>query len=420
MKTSNLPPLWRQAPPAVLLYLAGIFAMGFTIDGGVYSVLQNLYLLRLGYGPEFVGAFNSAGLFVFALLSLPIGTIRRWSSRRLLLIGLLVTFSGMVAVPLALWAPPTWRTALLLGGRILSLAGLSFFFVHSAPFLMGITSGDWQNRSLAWQSAVLSTAGFAGGLTGGYMPGWIAAATGLPLDDPTPYQYPLLLASGLFLLAFFAIWRTPEPVIEAIAPGSAPLEGENEPSGGSWVGPIWLLLLLISVARILQTTAPGAIFTFTNVYLDDGLRVSTDKIGIATAVGRLASVPMSLLAPRMLDRWGSFRMVIAVSLLSVVAALPLALPTGWEMASLGYVLASGAGPLRYLTFLVFSFSLVPPERRALISGAGEMAIGLGFALMAFAGGFLIAGFGYGVLFGVSLATTLLGTALFWLIFRRYR
>ena len=32
--------------------------LGFTIDGGIYSVLLNLYILRLNFGPEFVGLVN--------------------------------------------------------------------------------------------------------------------------------------------------------------------------------------------------------------------------------------------------------------------------------------------------------------------------------------------------------------------------
>jgi predicted MFS family arabinose efflux permease len=64
--------------------------------------------------------------------------------------------------------------------------------------------------------------------------------------------------------------------------------------------------------------------------------------------------------------------------------------------------------------------MVPPQRRALVSGAGEMAIGLGFGLMAFIGGYLIKAYGYNIFFGISLAVALVGTFLFWWIFRRFR
>jgi len=409
----------KQAPPAVWFYLVGVFAMGFTIDGGIYSVLQNLYLLRLGYGPEFIGVYNSAGLFVFAMLSLPIGSIRRWSSRRLLLTGLSFVWIGMLAIPMSQWVAEPWQRASLLSGRIVSLVGLSFFFVHSAPFLMGITKGEWQNRSLAWQSAVLSIAGFAGGLLAGYLPGWIASAAGMSLSDPSPYQYPLFLAAVLLLTSFLAIRKTPEPEAR-IASGVGGKATDQELETSSWAGPIWLFVLMIAVVRILQVASPGALIAFGNVYFDDGLGIATDKIGLVTAAGRLASVPIALLTPRLLARWGGFRVVIMISLLSAAASLPIVLTDSWELGGLGYVLASAAGPLRYLSFLVFSLSLVSPERRPLISGAGEMSIGFGFALMALVGGFIIASYGYNVLFGVSLVLTLIGAGLYWLIFRSLR
>jgi MFS family permease len=416
MIAASIPARLRQAPPAIWIYLVGIFAMGFTMDGGIASVLQNLYLLRLGSGPEFIGLFNSSGLFVFALISLPIGSIRRTSSRRLLLIGLSLIWLGMLAIPLAHWAPLSWQSAGLLGGRIIALIGLSFFFVHSAPFLMGITTGEWQNRSLSWQTAVLAIAGFAGGLLGGYLPGWISMASGIALSRPEPYQYPLFLASLILLIAFVAIGRMPEPKPETTMPRGAS-EKHQDLATTSWTGPIWLFVLMISVVRILQVASPGAMVSFANVYFDDGLGISTDKIGLLTAVGRLASVPVALLTPVLLTHWGGFRVVILISLGSAAASLPMVVSDNWQLAGLGYILASAAAPLRYLSFLVYSLSLVSPERRAFISGAGEMSIGFGFAFMALAGGFLISGYGYQLFFGVSLVLSVLGALLYWIVFR---
>ena len=56
---------------------------------GVYLVLFNLYLVRLGYGPEFIGLANAAGLLVYGVSSLAGGEIgRRWGSRRGMIAGL--------------------------------------------------------------------------------------------------------------------------------------------------------------------------------------------------------------------------------------------------------------------------------------------------------------------------------------------
>ena len=65
-------------------------------------------------------------------------------------------------------------------------------------------------------------------------------------------------------------------------------------------------------------------------------------------------------------------------------------------------------------------SLVPERQRSLMSGVGEMAIGAGFALSTFIGGYLIAWYGYRELFLFGAAGTATGTILFWIIFRNWR
>ena len=63
------------------LYLAGVALQG--PGWGIFSVLFNLYLLRLGYGPRFVGLVSGAAMLTLALGSLPAGALgRRWGSRR--------------------------------------------------------------------------------------------------------------------------------------------------------------------------------------------------------------------------------------------------------------------------------------------------------------------------------------------------
>lgn len=69
------------------LYLVTAGLIGFTIFGGIYTTLLNLYLLRLGYGPEFIGLVNAVGLFGLAIFSLPAGMLGdRWGVRRMMIL----------------------------------------------------------------------------------------------------------------------------------------------------------------------------------------------------------------------------------------------------------------------------------------------------------------------------------------------
>src|SRR5215210_5940548 len=93
---------FRSLNPTIALYFVTIAVIGFAIDGGIYAVLLNLFLVRLGYGPELIGLVNSAGTLTFALSSLPAGMLgERWGSRRMMLVGLGLLLAGCVLFPLA-------------------------------------------------------------------------------------------------------------------------------------------------------------------------------------------------------------------------------------------------------------------------------------------------------------------------------
>ena len=84
----------------VWLYLITWALIGFSYSG-IFLVVFNLYLLRLGYGPEFVGLVNGVGLFAMALSSLPAGVLgKRWGSRRMMILGMsLMTIGFWSDVP---------------------------------------------------------------------------------------------------------------------------------------------------------------------------------------------------------------------------------------------------------------------------------------------------------------------------------
>ncbi|HIG55535.1 MAG TPA: hypothetical protein EYQ18_16475, partial [Candidatus Handelsmanbacteria bacterium] len=60
----------------VRLFLVSVLVSGVCYMG-LYFLLINLYLLRLGYGLEFIGVFVSTGAFSFAISSLPAGIAGR-------------------------------------------------------------------------------------------------------------------------------------------------------------------------------------------------------------------------------------------------------------------------------------------------------------------------------------------------------
>jgi MFS family permease len=122
----------RRFSRDVCLYLITAALIGFTIFGGIYTVLLNLYLVRLGYGPSFVGLVNAAGPLAMAIFCLPAGAFGgRWGSRRAMIAGLSLSIPGFGLLPLAEYIPPLAQAGWLLTTYI------SLFFIGAGLTAIG-------------------------------------------------------------------------------------------------------------------------------------------------------------------------------------------------------------------------------------------------------------------------------------------
>ncbi len=402
----------RQLTPDLRRYYLAVSLLGFAVDGGVYAVLLNLFLARLGYGPEVIGLVNAAGMVVFALASLPAGIFgERWGSKRIMLWGLGLLMVGGVLLPLADLLPAAARLPWLITMIICLYLGLALAFVNTAPMLLGLVATDQRNQAYATQTALLGLASFLGSLLGGLLPTLVSVLTSVALDQPMPYRYGLIVAGVAVIPALLALARIQPgavremPALPAGAPGTR--------AATSILG----LLSLIALVRVLQVAGLAVTSTFINLYLDAELRVSTAQIGVLLALGRLVSVPAVLTTAALSARFGNRNVVIGASLATAVGMLPLALIPHWGPAWLSLMIVSGLSGVRYAASMVYFLDLVPLNKRATTAGVTEMAAGICFTALTFGGGYIITLLGYRALFLLGAALSALSALVFWALFR---
>lgn len=390
----------------IVLLLSAV--MGLSIDGGVYSVIFNLYLLRLNFGPEFVGQINSVANLTFALGSLAAGWLgMRYGNRRVMIAGMGIAVVGALALPLGELAPSATRAVWLTTTLLLAYLGLALYFVNSGPFLIRVTPVNARGAIFAVQSAISGLASFAGGLLGGMLPALFAFWMGVSMMHPGPYRMPLLLVGALTAGALLLVLQTREPETDEAEPESL----EAKP-GAPRPRSAYPLIFFMSVVRFLQVAGVGAAVIFFNVYMDAELRVATPIIGLVAATARLLAVPAALLGPTLARRVGYGEAAMLGSLGAALSLLPLALIPNPAAAGLGFIGLLAFTAIRYPTFYVYIMERTPPRLRATMTGAGEMAAGFSFALISLLGGFIIVQFGYAAAFLLSAIVTLAGTALF--------
>ena len=172
--------------------------VGFTIFGGIETVILNLYLLRLGYGSKFIGWVNATGALTNTLVALPLGLLGlRVSRRSMMMIGMLLMVSGIGALPFAEFLPGHMVRPWLLVTRGISYLGMGVFQIGGTPFLIGATRPEERNHAYAFHTAIGPLAGLAGGLVGGLLPSVFAGLSHASLSDSSPYRQTPLDGSAL-------------------------------------------------------------------------------------------------------------------------------------------------------------------------------------------------------------------------------
>jgi MFS family permease len=390
------------------LFLVTAALVGFAWDG-IRAVLLNLYLLRLGYGPEFVGLVNSVGSFAFALLCLPAGTLgTRWGSRRAMIAGMATLTFGFWLLPLVEYLPGAWHSTWLLAVSVLTYLGFALFLVNGLPFMMGATGPVERDHAFSFHIALAPLAAFIGSLVAGALPGLFGSLLGTSLDDPAAYRFPLWLAASFLVPGVLALVRTRSVEEPQVPEDTASASASKLPYG---------LLAAIGLIMAFRFGGRGAVMTFFNVYLDNGLGVSTTLIGTLSGLGQLLSIPAALVAPLLMARWGKPHTISFGMAGMVLCLVPLAIIPHWAAAGLGMASSSALFSLTVGPIRVFSQELVAPRWRATMASAFMMGAGLAFSAVSLAGGYAIERFGYQTLFLFATGLIAAGTLLFTYYFR---
>ena len=390
----------------VWLVVAANAVLGFSYVG-IYAVLFNLYLLRLGYGTEFIGQVNATGRLGFALFGLPAGIFaHRLGIRRLLIAGEILMTLGLICLPLGELLPAPLHSLWLRITYLLAWGGAALYFVNLSPFLMAVTPPSERNHVFSAVAALGPLSAFTGSLVGGALPGLLARFLPVTCESSAPYQYSLVIAGALFILALPALLAT-----RAVHGGEhAESDDRTRPAPVHLFAATALVVLLVH-------TGYGTALTFSNVYLDDGLHVPTHVVGILAAIGQLASVPAAAAMPGAVARWGHQRSYLLGGLAAGGSLVLVGLLPHWSFAGLGFVSMMACGALTGPIFTVYSQGIVRARWRPAMSGTAFMTSGLSWALAALFSGYIIAGFGYRVLFTLAGATTAAGAVVFALYYR---
>ena len=372
----------------LLIAISGIFGVSFF---GITMLLRVLYLLRLGYGPQFVGLFNAVGSLGFMAMSLPGGALGgRFGVRRTMLAGAVITVLGLVLMPLAEFFPAPVQGPWLITWRVGASMGWSVLSVNLVPLLIAVTRPESRNKACSMNSAARGMGALIGSLVGGMLPSLFAHVAGQTLGDPGPYRWGMWVGAAISLIALVPVALCRD---ENLAP-------PGRQSGSARA--ILSLPVVLLIAHAYVSHAGWAICqAFGSAYMDTELLLPASSIGLIVSAGQCAGILAALLTPRLASRVGN-RWVLTITTLGMaISMVPLGLVRHWSavvLAQLGIVALSAVW---MPSLQVYQMELVQPQHRPLVYGVASMAMSLSFTTVNLGGGYLIRVAGYRPLFLVG-------------------
>jgi MFS family permease len=352
----------------------------FGLGTGIFDVLFNLHLLKMGFTSNQIGTLFLVILIVMAAGAIPTGIIADRLGRRWFLIGGSLVFGlTMLVLP---FVSTFASMAMLLA--VNAIGGI-MMMTNESPTIAGEVESDSKTGLFSAIFGTYLITSASGALVAGFLP------RVLPTGALSEYQYPLVIAGVLTTLIGVTRWLIrfkPESV-------KPPRESRRtilvpRPAMLS----VGLIALLVGGSAVLA-------MRLLNVVLAQRYGMTAAQIGIITVVEQGVSFLGVSIAPFVTKRFPE-RLSASVAL---AATFPLHVLCGFA-PTIGLFLAPflGRQTLHYFQMPLLdsiAMSSVAPAERATMSSYRQVGFFLGSAILAKVDGALLANGRYGTAFTVS-------------------
>jgi MFS family permease len=317
----------RQFEPNARLFF--VFGVPYFSGMGLFGLLYNLYLVRLGHAEDFIGLLAAMTPLSSGLLAVPIGVWSDRLGRKPFLLGAAI----LLAISQAGMCLTTDRTLLLCLGL---LGGLSpaMVFVNHVPFLAENCRPEHRGTLISLGFTIQILTRMAVSLVGGALPGLFALLLGVSAVDPAAYRGALLLGAAITALSLFPALRmreSPAGVQERPDRPGHPHPSSEHPNTRTpeplntrthehlntrtpeRLNP-WPLLLTLATVSAFRGLSMGMSFPFFNVFLSERFGAPAEVIGTIFFASQVASMPSAVLSSRLPHRFGAIPSLVALRL----------------------------------------------------------------------------------------------------------
>jgi MFS family permease len=361
------------------LFLGYIFLISLSL--GIYDVIFNLYILRLGFREDFLGLMLSLVSISTGLFSIPAATFcdRVGRKNTLLLSCLLLLISFAILYT-------TTSTLLLALFSILYGVSSSLKIVTAATFMVE-NSTSYERMHLFSMYYLLYTIGvMLGNLAGGALPQVFIYVLDIDPAGPGAYQLSLYASLAAVLVSLLPLvfitnknTKNHTCLIESPALFSTLFSTLRS-------GTIRKLVLVNGIIGI----GWGLILPYFNVYFDVVLGASSKQIGFIFSVSQLVMMFALMFVPILTEGLGKVKVISLVQLASIPFLLLFTSTSVLTVAAFGYIMRTATMNMANPIMSNFNMEIVSEGQRATVNSLVWMSCYTFVGLSTYAGGLIMA------------------------------
>ncbi len=385
------------------LFLGYVFLISLSL--GIYEVIFNLYILRLGFREDFLGLMLSLVSISTGLFAIPAAMFCDRAGRKntLLLSCLLLLFSFAVLYT-------TTSTFLLVFFSILYGVSSSLKIVTASTFMVE-NSTSYERMHLFSMYYLLYTIGvMIGNFAGGFLPQTFTSSLKIDPTGPMAYQLSLYASLAAVLISLLPLIFLKNK--KTVLPGKSDLFSTlSSTLRSKTIQKLVLVNGLIGMGW-------GLALPYFNVYFDIVLGASSRQIGFIFSLSQVVMMFTLLLVPILTEWLGKVKVVAMVQLSSIPFLLLFTSTSVLTIAAFGYIMRSAIMNMSNPILSNFNMEVVSEEQRATVNSLIWMSCYTCVGLSTYAGGLMMAHNYYSLPFLLTCVLYVIATVLYYLFFEK--
>lgn len=385
------------------LFLGYIFLISLSL--GIYEVIFNLYILRLGFREDFLGLMLSLVSISTGLFAIPAAMFcdRAGKKNTLLLSCLLLLFSFAILYT-------TTSTILLAFFSILYGVSSSLKIVTASTFMVE-NSTNYERMHLFSMYYLLYTIGvMIGNFAGGTLPQSFTSFLDIDPTGPMAYQLSLYTSLAAVLISLL-------PLI-FIKNKKPDLTGKP-----ALFSTLFSTLRSGTIRKLIMVNGLigmgwGLALPYFNVYFDIVLGTSSRQIGLIFSLSQVVMMFTLLFVPVLTEWLGKVRVVALVQLSSIPFLLLFTSTSVLTIAAFAYIMRTAIMNMSNPILSSFNMEIVSEDQRATVNSLIWMSCYTFVGLSTYAGGLMMARGYYTLPFLLTCVLYAVATVLYYVFFEK--